>query len=171
MASDCVEGVIDWYGPTDLASWDAGRHPPSPARRRRLGAYLGCEPADCAPGLVHAASPLSYIGAMTPPFLIQHGSADTHVPPDQSQKLNEALQALHVPSEIVVYAGVGPDFTKDGAVDAATNAKVLADMEDFIAGTFPPAKPGANSPNGPVKAANSPRPRPTKPSTKSSTRK
>lgn len=71
MASDCVEGVIDWYGPTDLASWDAdaGRTP-EPGTATRLGAYLGCEPADCAPGLVHAASPLSYIGAMSSPFLI-----------------------------------------------------------------------------------------------------
>ena len=93
LASDCVEGVIDWYGPADLASWETGAaHPPEAGAPTRLGAYLGCEPADCAPGLVRTASPLTYIGSMSPPFLIQHGSADTEVPPDQSQKLNEALQ-------------------------------------------------------------------------------
>lgn len=170
IASDCVQGVIDWYGPTDLASWDAGQTP-GPGAPTRLGAYLGCEPADCAPGIVHAASPLSYIGAMSPPFLIQHGSADTHVPPDQSQKLNEALGALHLPSEILIYAGLGPDFTRDGSADAAANAKAIADLEDFIAKTFPPAKPAANSSNGPVKAANSAKPRATRPAAKSSSPK
>lgn len=142
LASDCVQGVIDWYGPADLASWDTGgAHPSEPGAPTRLGAYLGCEAADCAPGLVRAASPHSYISSLTPPFLIQHGSADTRVPPDQSQKLNDALRDQHVPSEILIYPGMGQDFGKDGVPDPAANAKALADMEDFIAKTFPTAKP------------------------------
>jgi acetyl esterase/lipase len=142
LVSDCVQGVIDWYGPTDLASWDTGgAHPTEPGGPTRLGAYLGCEAADCAPGLVRAASPLSYIGTLSPPFLIQHGSADTRVLPDQSQKLNDALRDQHVPSEILVYPGLGQDFSKDGVADPAANAKALADMETFIAENFPPAKP------------------------------
>jgi acetyl esterase/lipase len=172
MASDCVQGVIDWYGPTDLAGWDAdsGRAP-EPGAATRLGAYLGCELADCAPGIVHAASPLSYIESMSPPFLIQQGAADTLVPPAQSRKLYDALHTQHVPSDLVIYPDVGQDFAKDGVPDAAVNAKAVADMEDFIARTFPPAKPGANSPNGSVKASNSAKPRPTKSSAKSSSRK
>jgi len=138
LVSDCLQGVIDWYGPADLASWETGgAHPSEPGALTRLGAYLGCEVADCAPGLVRAASPHSYISSLTPPFLIQHGSADTRVPPDQSQKLNDALHEQHVPSDILIYPGVGQDFSKDGVADPATNAKALADMEDFIAKTFP----------------------------------
>jgi len=133
MASDCVEGVIDWYGPADFASWDAdaGRTP-EPGAATHLGAYLGCEPADCAPGVVHAASPLSYIESMSPPFLIQQGSDDTLVAPAQSRKLYEALQAQHVPSDLIVYPGVGQDFGVNGA-------KAIADLTDFIVKTFPPA--------------------------------
>ncbi len=155
LASDCVQGVIDWYGPADLASWDTGgAHPSEPGAPTHLGAYLGCEAADCAPGLVRAASPLAYIGTLSPPFLIQHGSADTRVPPDQSQKLNDALQNQHVPSEVLIYPGAGQDFTKDGAPDPAASAKALADMEDFIAKTFPPAQPAATaSQSKPAKAA------------------
>jgi acetyl esterase/lipase len=134
MASDCVEGVVDWYGPTDFASWDAdaGRDP-EPGAATKLGAYLGCEPADCAPGLVHTASPLSYIESMSPPFLIQQGASDTMVAPAQSRKLYDALQAQHVPSELIVYPGVGQDFSAGGA-------KAIADMTDFIAKTFPAPK-------------------------------
>lgn len=143
LASDCVQGVIDWAGPVDLASWDpnAGRTP-SAGAETVLGAYLGCEPADCAPGTVRAASPLSYLQAMTPPFFIQHGEADAVVPVAQSRKFYDALQALHVPSTLVIYPGVGENFTRNGTTDPAIQAKVIADMEDFIANTFPqpPAK-------------------------------
>ena len=68
LASDCVEGVIDWYGPADLASWDAGRRARGEAGApTRLGGYLGCEPADCAAGLVRTASPITYIGSKARP--------------------------------------------------------------------------------------------------------
>ncbi len=166
LASDCVQGVIDWYGPADLASWDTGgAHPSEPGAPTHLGAYLGCEAGDCAPGLVRAASPHSYIGTLSPPFLIQHGSADTRVPPDQSQKLNDALRDQHVPSEILVYPGVGQDFSKDGVADPATSAKALADMEEFIVKTFPPAKPAA------ISTANSKTAKATKPKSSAKARK
>jgi dipeptidyl aminopeptidase/acylaminoacyl peptidase len=104
---------------------------------------MGCEPADCAPGVIKAASPLSYLNNMTPAFLIQQGTTDTLVPTAQSRALYDALQTLHVPSTLVVYPGVGENFTRNGAadpatIDSATRAKVIADMEDFIIKTFPP---------------------------------
>jgi acetyl esterase/lipase len=136
LASDCVQGVVDWYGPADLASW---KPEGAESGSTRLGAHLGCEPADCAPGLVRAASPVSYISALTPPFLIQHGSADTRVPPDQSQALNTALASQHVPSEILIYPGLGADFTRDGAPDKAGREKAVSDMEAFVARLFPVA--------------------------------
>jgi len=150
MASDCVQGVIDWGGPVDLASWEpeateAGA--PTP-----LGAYMDCEPADCAPGVVKAASPLSYLNNMTPAFLIQQGAMDTLIPVAQSRTLYDALQTLHVPSTLVVYPEVGKDFTRSGAADPATQAKVIADMEDFIAKTFPPM-PAAEEEKAPAPKA------------------
>ena len=139
LASDCVQGVIDWAGPADLASWDAdaGRDAEA-AAATHLGAYLGCEPADCAPGLVRSASPIAYVGAQTPPFFIQQGSADTYVAPAQSQKFYDALKAQRVPADIRLYAAVGQDFARDGTSDPAATAQALADMRDFIVQTFPP---------------------------------
>lgn len=60
------------------------------------------------------------------------------VPMAQSRALYDALQALHVPSTLVVYPGVGENFTRNGAADPTTQAKVIADMEDFIIKIFPP---------------------------------
>ena len=139
LASDCAQGVIDWAGPTDFASWDAdaGRDAEA-AATTHLGAYLGCEMADCAPGLVRGASPLTYVGAQTPPFFIQQGAADKLVAPAQSHKLYDALKAQRVPTDIRIYADVGQDFAKDGTNDPATNAQAIADMQEFIVNTFPP---------------------------------
>src|SRR5690242_574899 len=58
--SPCVQGVIDWYGAVDLES----PAPDSKAAARvaaSIKAYLGCEPAQCAPGWVRSASPFAYI--------------------------------------------------------------------------------------------------------------
>jgi acetyl esterase/lipase len=150
MASDCVQGVIDWAGPVDLASWEP--EAASTGAPTSLGAYMGCEPADCAPGVVKAASPLSYLNNMTPAFLIQQGTADTLVPVAQSRALYDALQTQHVPSTLVIYPEVGKDFARNGAADPVTQAKVIADMEDFIAKTFPPM-PAAKDEKAPAPKA------------------
>ena len=161
LASDCVQGVIDWAGPTDFASWDAdANRGAEAAAATHLGAYLGCEPADCAPGVVHGASPLSYIGPQTPPFFLQQGADDKLVAPAQSHKLYDALKAQRIPADIRIYAEVGQDFAKDGKPDPTTNTQAIADMEEFIAQTFPPppqpeapAKPAAKSKSPKTKAA------------------
>ena len=43
-----------------------------------------------------------------------------------------------MPADILIYPGVGQEFSANGIPDSAANAKALADMEDFIAKTFPP---------------------------------
>jgi acetyl esterase/lipase len=90
------------------------------------GAYLGCEPAQCVPGMVRAASPMAYVGPNTPPFLIQHGSHKT-VPLMQSQKLFDALRAAHVPVDYATYG--------EGETDVAKRA--MDKIAAFLAHTFP----------------------------------
>ena len=124
--SDCVQAVIDWHGISDLAGMivgDDGKPLPVPTS---VGAYLGCEPASCEPGTVRSASPMSYIGPNTPPFLIQHGSHKT-VPLAQSQKLFDALRLAHTPVAYVTYA--------DGETDVAKRA--MEKIAEFLGQTFP----------------------------------
>lgn len=137
--SDCVQAVVDWYGPVEVRVPVANKAvafnlPPPPDTND----FLGCAPADCPPGYAKSTSPLSYVTVTSPPFLIQQGAADTVVPPEQSQKLVDALKSANVAAELVSYPGVGHDFTKDGAPDAATVHQALDKMTAFLAASFPP---------------------------------
>lgn len=138
--SDCVQAVIDWYGPVDPRT--AGEAGGFSATQSDAGAFLGCEPAACPPGLAKLASPLSYISATSPAFLIVHGAADTLVPVAQSQALAAALKAKGAPAELVVYPGLGQGLTRDGAPDLAANRQALDKAASFLAATFPPGPIG-----------------------------
>ena len=89
-----VRGVVDWYGPADLAALDkqvgaagALTDDPLDSRQARL---LGAPVAE-VPELARAASPISHVRAGAPPFLIAHGTADRAVPFQQSEALAAAL--------------------------------------------------------------------------------
>jgi acetyl esterase/lipase len=148
--SDCAEAVIDWYGATDLQSLAqdngkpvAGEFSVAAGSDSAETNYLGCEPSSCAPGLARLSSPLAFISVQTPPFLIQHGLADTVVSPKQSQKLYDKLKAQAVPAALELYPDVGQDFSRDGTPDTATVDKAMARLTAFLAECFPnkPAKP------------------------------
>ncbi len=93
--SSRVRAVVDWYGPTDLLAVDgylvqngyrSWLNNPSSYGRRLMGGNL-IEHAD----LVKAANPETYITPDDPPFLIQHGTSDNLVPPQQSLILTKKL--------------------------------------------------------------------------------
>lgn len=121
---DCVQGVIDWYGVIDLTEKGSAQE----------SAYLGCEVRQCPPALLRSTNPINFIDAKDPPFLIQHGTADTSVSPRQSAKLHEALQAAGVPSELVLYPGVSHGFAKvpGGGPDDAINEQALQKVFEFL---------------------------------------
>lgn len=133
--SACVQGVIDWYGIVDVASNAADLGRTGPGAQRRESAYLGCEIAQCPADLVRSSSALSYIDARDPPFLIQHGAADTSVSAKQSQKLHDALRAAGVDSKLILYPGVDHGFAKvpGGGPDDAVNRRALDEVFDFLA--------------------------------------
>ncbi len=65
---------------------------------------LGDLPGTSTPGLV-AASPVTYVAAGDPPFLILHGDQDGYSPVDQAQTLDAHLKAAGVPSTLVIVQG------------------------------------------------------------------
>ena len=77
--ADPVQAVVDWYGPTDFLQMPGTTTTPT----RRVPRLLGCDIDEC-PDRVAFASPLSYVDPGDPPFLIQHGSRDATVDPNQS---------------------------------------------------------------------------------------
>jgi acetyl esterase/lipase len=110
--STAVSGVVGWYGVTDLvalapvvasgpgpAEHDSPSSPEGGLIGGRVSANLD---------LARAASPVSYVHAGAPPFLIMHGTADTGVPVTQGQLLAAELidaGAKHVETEWVEGAG------------------------------------------------------------------
>jgi acetyl esterase/lipase len=131
-ASDCVQAVIDWYGVSDLQALAGDKLGPNgfaAGSTSMAGNYLGCEPAACAPGVARLSSPVGFVSARSPSFLIQHGAADTVVPPSQSRKLYDALKAAGVPAELTVYPEVGHDFARDGAPAATVNAAAMGGLQ------------------------------------------
>ncbi len=95
--SSCIQAVVDWFGLIDLLSMDeqfegthcpGGHNDPDSAESKWVGA-----PIQTVPNLVYKTNPMNYIDTKDPPFLIQHGSDDCRVPPEQSKNLAEVLSA------------------------------------------------------------------------------
>jgi dipeptidyl aminopeptidase/acylaminoacyl peptidase len=49
-------------------------------------------PIQTVPEQAQAVDPITYVTSDAPPFLIQHGTADCNVPPQQGQLLYDALE-------------------------------------------------------------------------------
>jgi len=113
----CVQAAVTWYGVYDFAGMGTGSNGDN-----AVAQLLGCESA-CPPERIAAASPISYIDAKDPPFLLIHGEADTTVPVAQSHLGEAALWKAGVPVEAIYIPGVNHSFI--GKTPAATRAATL----------------------------------------------
>ncbi|MFE9769102.1 alpha/beta hydrolase fold domain-containing protein [Streptomyces sp. NPDC005808] len=95
-----VAAVVDWYGITDVGAL----LPDRPGPDDPFVTLLGGEPADRT-SLAAAASPLNHGGAPAPPFLLMHGTHDTLVPIEHSERLAELLRAAGNHAELVAVPG------------------------------------------------------------------
>ena len=94
--SSRVQAVVSMFGPTDLTVQFEGGYE---------GASRVFDGFDAA-----LASPVTYVSAEDPPFLMLHGDTDKLVPIEQSQILLAALQAVGVPAELVTVINAGHSF-------------------------------------------------------------
>lgn len=118
----CVQAVVTWYGVYDFKGMSAT--PDGNAAGVKL---LGCD-GPCPADKLAAVSPVTYIDAKDPPFLLIHGEADKSVPVDQSHLGEAALRKAGVPVESIYIPGVDhsfigktPEQTRDATLKA-TNA-------------------------------------------------
>ncbi|MDV8147642.1 alpha/beta hydrolase [Arthrobacter sp. B10-11] len=112
--SSAVSAVVDFYGVSSL--------PDMPPRDVPAGLMSGALAAAVPPGmtmepgpmlvggtadpaLLAAASPLGYVTAAAPPFLLIHGDSDGLVPLSQSELLAAALTDAGVRNELVTIRG------------------------------------------------------------------
>ncbi|AYQ31815.1 alpha/beta hydrolase [Runella sp. SP2] len=90
------KAVVDFYGPSELASLNSSENP-----KANEGILLGAAPID-RPDLAKIASPVTYVDKNDPPFLIIHGEKDESVPNRQSKLLNGWLKSVGVQSDLII---------------------------------------------------------------------
>lgn len=141
--SSQVQGVIDWFGPSDFLQMDAQAQAQGCGARDAThgladspeSLYLGATIAT-VPHLAAKSNPITYLSAAAPPYLLQKGSLDCTVPVGQSTLLFQALQAKKVPSELVMLDGAGHgDRGQTGQFTNEANvARVVAFVLRAVAG-------------------------------------
>lgn len=139
--SDCVQAVVDWYGPIDFASMDGQALPKSMPHAAPGGAesqLLGCTLPQCPTERLTQASVLSYVDKSDPPALIMHGDGDHAVPPGQSIAFDKALKAAGVSSTLVLVPGADHGFA---GVTAEQRVKIQQQVYEFLERTLATPQP------------------------------
>ena len=113
--SSAVQAVVPWFGVADLlatttrSELEARLVPGGPE-----AAFLGVNSVADVAGvgeLARQASPLSWVSADAPPFLIAHGDRDRVVSPSESRSLHDALTRAGAGSSLLVLGGAGHEDT------------------------------------------------------------
>ena len=115
--SSRVTCVVDEYGPTELLVMsefpsDVEHDEPDSPESRLIGGPIQ-EHKDAA----RAASPITYVSADDPPFLIVHGTEDPLVPYDQSQRFFDALEQEGVEALLITVEGGGHGGFRSAELD------------------------------------------------------
>lgn len=131
--SSRVQAVVDFCGPVDFTGaksvlqGDETKDPPA------LVALFGGN-RSAMPEVWKQASPITYVAAGDPPFLIVHGDKDTTVPHEQSEWLEAALKKAGVPVQFITVKGGGHNLTAaPGQPQADPDAKsIIASVTAFF---------------------------------------
>ena len=129
--SSCVQAVVDWFGPTDFLQMDAqfaGTACPVDhnAANSPESMLIGA-PIQTKPEAARVMNPIAYVSAKAPPFLIQHGTADCNVPPQQGKLLADALTPL-IGADKVTYTLIQGAGHGGSQFSAAENQKLVMDF-------------------------------------------
>jgi acetyl esterase/lipase len=109
-----VKAAGVFFPPTDFTDYrgvkvDENTPPAILERVKRFVVVSGAAPQSASELVekLKQVSPALLVTDKAPPFLIIHGDADPLVPLDQSKKLLAALEAAHVPAQLIVKPGGG----------------------------------------------------------------
>jgi acetyl esterase/lipase len=117
-----LAAIVPFYGVFDLTAMAA---PGEPLRRNFVALFDRQTADEPTLALLREASPLSRVTPGLPPFLLVHGTADTTVPPAQSERMQARLREAGVSCELITvtngvhgmvsWDAVAPDY-KDRVV-------------------------------------------------------
>ena len=124
--SECVQSAAIWYGVFDFAALAASRAGGGDGAAEKL---MGCTGA-CTAEQYAPASPVTYISAKAPPFLLIHGEADKTVPVAQSHLVEARMREAGMQVESIYIPGADHSFI------AATPAETKAATVRAVNATF-----------------------------------
>lgn len=130
--------AVDWFGPTDFAVMDRQARtngfsfPNHDEAFSAESAYLGMPLPEAEAALIQKANPMHYISESMKPLLIEHGSVDKLVPPEQSKILYEAICEKLGPDRARYFVIGGADH-EDRLFESDENmALVWAFLEKYL---------------------------------------
>lgn len=103
--SSKVDGVVDWFGPVDMARFENCSEP-NGSKSPETALIGGKNPKE-SPDWVKVISPLYYVSKDAPEMLIIHGDADNVVPHCLSVNLKAAYDKVGVKCNLVTVPGGG----------------------------------------------------------------
>jgi len=135
--SSRVQAVVDWFGPINFLTMDAQfaasgvngevHNTPTSPESQVMGQLITEIPAK-----VQEANPETYITSDDPPFFIQHGTADTNIPTQQSIDFAAKLQPVLGSSKVTFEALEGARHGDPMFATASNTAKVFAFLDKYL---------------------------------------
>lgn len=121
--SSAVNATVDMYGPTDLTTAGWGQF----AQQVFTDVFHNDR------SLLADASAVTHVSPAASPFLIIQGSADTVVPPVQSEELYSRLRAARVHSDLLLVDNAQHGLFPDGAPISPSLDQITHDVVNFYA--------------------------------------
>jgi dipeptidyl aminopeptidase/acylaminoacyl peptidase len=118
-AGEGFAAAVSWYGVTDLVGLRAATHDfEASANERLVGPWPEAE-ADYV-----ARSPVARAATMRGAVLLLHGTRDPVVPPEQAERMRDALGAAGTPCRLRFFEGEGHGFRRAETLAAAYEAEL-----------------------------------------------
>ena len=117
--SDVFHAGTDRFGVSDMTALARDTHK---FESHYLDSLIGPLPA--AQAIYDSRSPLNHLDGFKVPVLVLQGADDPVVPPDQSQRIVDALRARHVPVAYILYPGESHGFRKPETIINSQQAEL-----------------------------------------------
>jgi len=141
--SSNVQAVVDGSGPVDFTTGSEGLKGSTPTQDSYMLIKLfGGSFADKS-DIYKQGSPIAYVKAGDPPFLVTHGDQDHSVPIAQAQKMVAALKAANVPVEFIIVHNAdhggksAPGFPPPTPNADEVNQQALAFLDKYLKNSTP----------------------------------
>ncbi|MEZ5386446.1 MAG: alpha/beta hydrolase [Prosthecobacter sp.] len=126
--SSSVQGVIDYYGPSDFVKRSENQPSKTDDPKGSVFKLIG-GPVKANLKAARAASPITYLSSDDPPFLILHGDKDKTVYLDQSELLLQRCKDLGIDAQLHIEKDAGHGFKE---MSAQEKQLVLAFLEKML---------------------------------------